>query len=144
MTLREFLHRSHSTAAFQDAVAAFQRSGMPNDRIVFSAYSPPVKVERALTKALAEYPELAIERVEIEGSSGCEYFSGKVAIHTDQGVHRVRFHWDCKWRALQQGWTDYFGFPDQTRAAREFGYDCFREWTELTAPAPVLEAPMPA
>ena len=40
------------------------------------------------------------------------------------------FHWDCKWRAQQQGWVDYFGFPDQTRAAREFGFDCFRSWVE--------------
>jgi hypothetical protein len=43
----------------------------------------------------------------------------------------VRFYWDCKWKAQEQGWTDYFGFPDQMRAAREFGYDCFRSWNQL-------------
>ncbi|HEX8695519.1 MAG TPA: hypothetical protein VF746_24110, partial [Longimicrobium sp.] len=42
----------------------------------------------------------------------------------------VRFVWDCKWKAEQHGWHDYFGFPDQGRAAREFGYDCFRAWVE--------------
>ena len=49
-------------------------------------------------------------------------------------ARRVRFHWDCKWRALQEGWTDYFGFPDQVRAAREFGHDCFRLWEEERRP----------
>lgn len=143
MSLSEFLQRSNATAAFKDGVASFQRSGMPNERVAFVAFAPPVKVERALIKALEEYADLPIESVEIEGSSGCEYFRGQLTVHAGDGSRQVRFHWDCKWRALQQGWTDYFGFPDQTRAAREFGYDCFREWNEL-ATAPALEVPMPA
>ncbi|MBW3629432.1 MAG: hypothetical protein KY464_09060, partial [Gemmatimonadetes bacterium] len=130
MTIRDFLERSSATPAFQDAIRAFVRTGAPNDRVGFEAYSPPVKIERTLTKMLAAYPNLAIDRVEIRGSSGCEYFSGKLTIHALDGEREVLFHWDCKWRAQQQGWVDYFGFPDQTRAAREFGYDCFREWTE--------------
>ena len=36
-----------------------------------------------------------------------------------EDVRTVRFHWDCKWKAQQEGWSDYFGFPDQMRAARE-------------------------
>src|SRR5215217_766534 len=70
MTIRDFLQRSSATAAFQDAVNAFTRSGAPNDRVSFDAYSPPVKVERTLTKMLEVYPELAIDRVEIRGASG--------------------------------------------------------------------------
>ena len=133
MTIRDFLQRSSATAAFQDAIRAFARSGAPNERVSFEAYTPPVKVERTLTKMLERYPELAIDRVEIQGSSGCEYFRGTLTIHALGGEREVRFHWDCKWRAQQEGWVDYFGFPDQTRAARVFGYDCFREWNEAGA-----------
>jgi len=138
MTIRDFLERSSATPAFQDAIRAFMRTGAANDRVGFAAYSPPVKIERTLTKMLAAYPELAIDRVEIRGSSGCEYFSGKLTISALDGEREVLFHWDCKWRAQQQGWVDYFGFPDQTRAAREFGYECFREWTEARATQGVM------
>jgi hypothetical protein len=134
MSLSDFLQRSGATAAFQDAVRAFQRTGVPNDRVAFDVYAPPVKVERALTKMLEEYPELPIEWVEISGSSGCEFFRGKLMIHAGEASRGVHFHWDCKWKAVQQGWTDYFGFPDQARAAREFGYDCFRDWVEEHVP----------
>ena len=33
-----------------------------------------------------------------------------------------------RWRAEQQGWVDAFGFPDQIRAADEFGWNCFHRW----------------
>jgi hypothetical protein len=87
-------------------------------------------VERTLAKVMVEYPDLPIESIEVRGSSGCEFYRGTAVIRTAGEERHVRFHWDCKWRAEQQGWTDYFGFPDQTRAAREFGYDCFRSWQE--------------
>ena len=87
-----------------------------------------MKVERTLTQLLAGAPHLEIESVEIRGTSGCEYFRGELIAQTTQGPYSVRFHWDCKWKAEQQGWTDCFGFPDQMRAAREFGFDCFRSW----------------
>ncbi len=128
MSLQQFLQRSRATPAFKDAVAAFAREGRPNDRLAFDAYSPPVKVQRTLTKLFEEHPQLEIERVEIRGSSGCEYFRGELVAFAGGEERRIRFHWDCKWRAAQEGWTDYFGFPDQIRAAREFGYDCFRHW----------------
>jgi hypothetical protein len=130
MIHREYLERSRATAPFLDALRAFARNGAANERVAFGPYSPPVKVGRTITKMLELYPELPIERVEIEGSSGCEYFAGKLVIHALDGERTVRFHWDCKWRAQKEGWVDYFGFPDQTRAAREFGHDCFREWAE--------------
>lgn len=140
MRLPEFIQHSRATPAFRDALNAFLRTGAPNERVAFDAYAPPVKVERTLTRLLEAYPELAIERVEIAATSGCEFFSGKLVVHAEGGTRQVRFHWDCKWRAQQEGWVDYFGFPDQSRAAREFGHDCFREWTETSPPPAVMEA----
>lgn len=143
MSLQQFLTRSRASDAFKDAVVAFARSGQPNDRIGFNPYCPPVKVERTLIKLLEELPEVELERVEVRGSSGCEFFRGELSAFAGSDEHRVRFHWDCKWKAVQHGWTDYFGFPDQARAAREFGHDCFREWEVQQVEAP-LEVPMPA
>ena len=128
MILSQLLERSRASEEFRKSVVEFVRHLRPNDGVTFDAYSPPVKVERTLTKLLEEHPELEIERVEIEGASGCEYYRGELRVHTPDGMRKVRFYWDCKWRAIQEGWTDYFGFPDQTRAAREFGHNCFRQW----------------
>ena len=127
---------------FRAALAAFRATGRPSERISFDRLSPPVKVERAITKALVEYPDLAIESIEIRGSSGCEFFRGTAILRTATEERHVRFVWDCKWKAEEQGWRDYFGFPDQARAAREFGWDCFRTWEEerVVALEPVLVA----
>ena len=130
MKIIEMLERSSATEPFREAVVRFLRERRPNELIAFNRDCPPVKVERTLTRALEQYPELEIESIEVEGSSGCEYFSGLLHLHATAEVRRVSFHWDCKWRAEEQGWHDYFGFPDQIRAAREFGHDCFRDWAE--------------
>ena len=130
MSLNDFLSRSNSAEAFQQAVADFASNGLPNARIKFDGRTPPVKVERALTKLLEVNSDLQIESVEIDAVSGCEYFRGQLQVRTTLEDRVVHFDWDCKWRAEQEGWQDYFGFPDQIRAAREFGYDCFRSWTE--------------
>jgi hypothetical protein len=105
MKIFQMLERSSATEPFRDAVECFLRDGRPNERIAFNRDCPPVKVERWLTKALEEYPELHLESIEMRALSGCEYFRGF-------------------------GWEDYFGYPDQIRAAREFGHDCFRAWNE--------------
>ena len=136
MKIIEFLERSQATAAFRESVASFLKTGRSDERIVFDYRSPSVKVERALTKALEEYPDMPIESIELQGSSGCEYYRGTMTLRTSDDERRVSFAWDCKWRAEQEGWRDYFGFADQTRAAREFGHDCFRVWAE----EPVLES----
>ena len=130
MILAQLLERSRASAGFRRAVAEFLGDSRPNDGVTFGRFSPPVKVERTLTKLLQEHPELEIERVEIDGTSGCEYYRGRLRVHTADSVRSVQFHWDCRWRAVQEGWTDYFGFPDQTRAAREFGHDCFKTWLQ--------------
>jgi hypothetical protein len=134
MKLRELLDRSAATPGFRDALEAFLRDPRPSDRVDFPTYSPPVKVLRTVTRLLEVEPDLEVERVRVEAQSGCEYFRGQLTVVTTSGERRVRFDWDCKWKAMQLGWTDYFGFPDQTRAAREFDHDCFREWEELSAP----------
>jgi lysyl-tRNA synthetase class I len=133
MELATFLTRSAATDAFKDAVETFLATGRPNTWIVFDRRSPSVKVERTLIQLLATRPELAIECVEIDGRSGCEKFDGTIDITTLDGPVRIRFEWNCRWKAEQLGWTDWFGFPDQARAAREFGYDCFHLWDEAGA-----------
>lgn len=144
MTIEHFLQASHATGAFRAAVDEFLRSGRPSDRIGFERGCPPVKVERTLTKVLAEYPELPLESIELRAESGCEYFRGTLVLRAaGHEPHRVRFDWDCRWRAMEQGWTDYFGFPDQIRAAREFGWNCFRLWEGEPAAEP-LAVPLPA
>jgi hypothetical protein len=130
MTILDLLDRSSATDAFRDAVTRFVRDGRPNERLAFNRDCPAIKVERTLVRALEEYPELQVESIEIHGTSGCEFFRGVMDVHTAAEVRRVSFHWDCKWKAQEMGWHDYFGFPDQTRAAREFPYACFRTWNE--------------
>jgi hypothetical protein len=131
MKLIESLDRSAATAAFRNSVAAFLQRMEPNERVGFPAQAPLVKVERTLIKVLEEYSELPIEGVQVTATSGCATFRGYVTIRTADEERRVNFDWDCKWKALEMGWTDYFGFPDQARAAREFGHECFRSWQEV-------------
>jgi hypothetical protein len=130
MSLQHYLQLSRAAEPFRAAVDEFLRTGSANERLAFDRRSPAVKVERTLIKLLVEYPHLEIESIEIQGSSGCEYYRGELTLRTAASEHRVEFHWDCRWRAEENGWLDYFGFPDQIRAAREHGWDCFRAWEE--------------
>lgn len=130
MKLIQLLSGSSVTDAFKRSVDTFLESGRPNDHVVFSYSSPPVKVARTITKVLEEYGHLPIESVHIDGQSGCEFFRGELTIRTEAEERSVSFHWDCRWKALQEGWVDYFGFPDQIRAAQEFGHQCFKVWNE--------------
>ena len=132
MSIQTYLSQSSVTEPFRSAVEEFLRTGRASARLSFDGRAPMVKVERTLTKVLLEYPHLDIESIEIRGSSGCEYFRGELTVRTASAEHLVHFHWDCKWRAEQNGWHDYFGFADQARAAREFGWDCFRGWEEAS------------
>jgi hypothetical protein len=140
MPLMEHLNFSSATQAFRDAVERFARTGAPNERISFATPAPAVKVERTITMILRRHPELEIERVEIDAVSGCSSFQGVACVRTSADTLRVDFDWDCRWKAVQLGWTDYFGFPDQARAAREFGFDCFRVWDISPDPRPEMGA----
>jgi hypothetical protein len=130
MQITDRLAGSGATRAFCDAVELFLRTQLPNPRLDFDQRCPPVKVERVLTRLLEAYPALAIERVSLDARSGCEFFRGTASIEIGEQTARVHFEWNCRWKAEQLGWTDWFGMPDQARAAREFGHDCFRTWTE--------------
>lgn len=141
MNLRDLAARSRATPAFRAALDGFLRDARPSEQIEFDRHSPAVKVERALTKLLVEHPELPIDRVTIDAASGCEYYRGEMRVSAGAECLRIRFHWDCRWKAAEQGWTDYFGFPDQIRAAREFGFDCFRTWEPAIQGE---DAPLPA
>ena len=143
MQVVAFLERSRATPAFRDGVAEFLRTGRPNEAVNFDGWSPPVKVERALCKALEAFADLPLERIRLDAISGCESYAGTAQIEAGAERRRIRFAWDCRWRAEQMGWTDWFGFPDQARAAREFGYDCFREWQEEPSAAPAAGTNLP-
>ena len=136
-TLDELLAASVADAGFKAAVRALD-SGGPGARgalgsgelIAFDTGSPPVKILRVVTKLLEEQPDLAIERVQAQGTSGCGDFRGRIAVQP--GDRRFDFVWDCKWRAEQLGWDDPLGLPDQIRAARELGYQCFEKFEEVS------------
>jgi hypothetical protein len=121
------LQGSCATDGFKDAVASFL-AGDRTDLVRIESYVPRVKVERLLTQLMAAEPSLEIENVVIRGASGCSDFIGSVDVRTKTGSHVFDFEWCCRWRAENEGYVDYFGFPDQMRAAREFDWRCFRRW----------------
>jgi len=128
MPIIEFLDRSGATESFREAVQQFLRTGRPNEQVIFDSHCPAVKVERMLTKLLEAHADLAIDRVAVDAASGCEFFRGTATVDTTERELLVRFEWNCRWKAEQVGWKDWFGLPDQARAAREFGHDCFSRW----------------
>jgi hypothetical protein len=125
--LEQILARSRAAETFKEDVRAFCAEG-DAQRIRVQGYLPPVKVQRLLKHMLHAEPELPIEHVCVQGASGCSDFIGTVEAQTKSGTHVFEFAWCCRWRALQEGWTDYYGFPDQIRAAQEFDWRCFHTW----------------
>lgn len=97
-------------------------------RIELDRRAPRVKVERVLTQLLSDQPGLPVERVRLTVWSGCSDFTGEIVAVTADAEHRFAFTWCCAWKAEQEGWKDCFGFWDQARAAREFGWRCFARW----------------
>lgn len=138
MTSHEFipiLEHSLASAAFRADLAAYEMR-QPADRIRASAGCPRVKVLRAIAQLLHSEPGLTIERVEVTAVSGCGDFIGTLVATDSVGeLHHFDFTWDCEWKARQLGYTDGFGFPDQIRAAQEFGWQCFSRWTRAGVPA---------
>lgn len=127
--LATLLSESRASSEFKFDVLGFVHSGSA-ERILIRGYAPRIKVARLLKHVLASHPELEIESVDLTAQSGCSDFVGTVQLGTSDGLRTFDFHWCCRWRAEQEGWTDYFGFPDQMRAAREFDWRCFRVWRE--------------
>ena len=128
-TLPELLARSSASDEFKADVRAFVAHD-PAPRLTAARHSPRVKVLRVVAQLLDTEPQLRVERVHVDASSGCADFRGVATVETDDGIRTFDFVWDCHWRAVQQGWKDCFGLPDQIRAAREFGYQCFQRWSE--------------
>ena len=139
MTLPELeplLAASHATDAFRADIALYT-ARQPAERIATSSMNPRVKVLRTIAQLLHAEPALAVDRVTLQAASGCAEYTGVIAVTDAAGaVHRFDFEWDCEWKARQLGYVDGFGFPDQIRAAQEFGWQCFERWTRIsTEPA---------
>ena len=130
----EMLDGSEATDAFKEDVRAYMEH-RPALRVEVGRHIPRAKVLRVLTQLLHAEPALAVDAVRVEGTSGCSDFRGVLQAHAADGTQRVfEFVWDCQWRAIQEGWTDGFGLPDQIRAARAFEWRCFAHWRERVAP----------
>ena len=128
--MNEIIDRCRATEEFKEEVRAFAEHRTTR-RISTARPAPRVKVVRVLTQLLHAEPELEIQQVTVDAWSGCSDFRGSLLVVDANGDQRTfDFVWDCHWRAVEQGWTDPFGLPDQIRAAREFGWRCFERWQE--------------
>lgn len=130
-TLLPYLEAAAAHPELKSDVLAYVR-GAPAARLVLEGAAPRVKVERVLTQLFHAHPELAVDRLVLHGRSGCSDFSGALTAFTADAEHRFEFTWCCAWRAEQEGWKDCFGFWDQARAAREFGWRCFSRWEAVS------------
>lgn len=124
----DIVTRSRASARFKDDLHRFIEGHEDVRGIVLLHRAPRVKVLRVIHHLLDTHPELAIERVQVDGRSGCSDFTGTVHVEGDSESRTFEFAWDCRWKAEQEGWTDCFGFPDQIRAAEVFGWRCFARW----------------
>ena len=127
MELQRLLNGSCAAKAFKADVASYFRGGAA-PRIELARPAPPIKVQRLLLHLLEAEPHLEIERIRIEARSGCSDFRGLVRVETADAVQDFEFTWCCRWRAEEAGFTDFFGHPDQIRAASEFQWRCFKVW----------------
>ena len=123
----QILTRSCATDRFKADVIAFA-SRADAASITLVRMVPRIKVIRLINQLLHAHPEWAVERLHVDARSGCSDFVGTVVVEGGGQARRIEFAWDCRWRAEQQGWKDAFGFPDQIRAADEFGWNCFHHW----------------
>lgn len=132
--LEQILATSRAAEGFKADVRNYC-AGAGVDRIQIDGFAPRVKVRRLVTHILATEAHLPIEHITLRAQSGCSDFVGTVSVHANGETHVYEFVWDCRWRAEQEGWKDYFGFPDQIRAAQEYDWRCFEQWKPVGAPA---------
>ena len=132
MNMDALLAASAASDDFKDSVRQYSTQGKA-PLVEAARHAPPIKVMRVVAHLLEAEPTLRLERVRIDGSAGCSDFRGLIEAEMDGVVRQWQFTWCCRWRAVEQGWVDCFGFPDQMRAAREFGHRCFESWTETSA-----------
>ena len=123
----KILTRSCATDRFKNDIVAFaSRSDAPSITLVRNV--PRIKVIRLINQLLHAHPEWVVDRLQVDARSGCSDFVGTAIVEGGGQSRVIRFAWDCRWRAEQEGWVDAFGFPDQIRAADEFGWNCFHRW----------------
>ncbi len=132
--LDTILEKAQAAEGFKRSVRSYC-AGSAADRIDVEGFAPPIKVRRLLTHLLSSEPHLPIERIKVRGRSGCSDFVGVVHVQTGSETHTYEFVWDCRWRAEQEGWTDWFGLPDQIRAAQEYDWRCFERWAPVALEA---------
>lgn len=132
--LLPLLGASRAHPAFKGAVDAYASAG-PTNRIIAARRAPRIKVLRVVAQLLHTEPALPIEAVAVDGVSGCCDFRGVVNVVAGGRERSWEFVWDCRWRAEEVGYVDLMGWPDQIRAANEFGYRCFSTWREREAVA---------
>jgi len=125
--MKTLIESSRATPDFKVDLASYL-SGECCERVKVETYVPRVKVQRLLTQLLTVEPALEIEQVVIRGMAGCSNFVGSVDVRTASSAEVFDFVWCCRWRAETEGLVDYFGFPDQVRAAQEFDWRCFQRW----------------
>ena len=129
--LLPYLQTAAAHPDFKRDVLDYVRGG-DTSRIELDGYAPRVKVERVLTQLFHSQPALPVEHVVLKARSGCSDFSGEIIVTAGDAEHRFAFTWCCAWRAEQEGWRDCFGFWDQARAAREYGWRCFSRWESIS------------
>lgn len=134
--LEQLLAASRAHDEFKMDVLRFWAGG-PTQRIGVEGHAPVVKVRRLLKQVLSAEADLPIDRISLRARSGCSDFTGVVEVHAAGEHHAFEFVWDCRWKAEQEGWTDWFGLPDQMRAAQEFDWRCFRDWRAARRPRQV-------
>lgn len=127
--LEMLLAASKATPEFAAAAVSLARDKRTTPLITYNAGVPLVKAVRVVCQALETLPNEPITSVRLEATSGCSDLRGTLVV---QGAttRRVRFVWDCAWKAESLGWRTMFGDWDQQRAAQEFGYRCFEVWEE--------------
>ncbi|MDQ2768272.1 MAG: hypothetical protein M3Y30_14085 [Gemmatimonadota bacterium] len=130
MHLTDILDESAATSEFKAAVLSV-RERVRTPLVTSSRPVPHIKIVRLLTHLLDAERDLEISSVRIHADSGCSDLTGVVDVTCVDAVRRFSFAWDCAWRALQVGWMDCFGFPDQMRAAREYDWRCFKSWQSV-------------
>ncbi len=123
--LNERLEQSNANDSFKEAVINFVE-GHETNLIKYSLGSPRIKIVRVLMKLLEEFHEEPISYVNIQASSDCSRYYGSLIFGPNNT--KVKFDWDCGWKAEQEGFRTWYGQPDQLKAAELFGYQCFREF----------------
>jgi hypothetical protein len=127
MELQSLLNASRATEEFKSEVRRYFE-GHDSPRIELVHRVPRIKVQRLIMHLLEAEPQLEVERIRVDARSGCSDFVGTVRVEAKDAVREFEFTWCCRWRAQQAGYRDFFGFPDQIRAAEEFKWRCFKLW----------------